>query len=57
MNYRAVFTCIAGCHGEYDLEQAIYRCPHCGDLLEVVHDLAALRQHDAAEWKKIFDDR
>ena len=57
MNYRAVFKCIAGCHGEYDLEQAIYRCPHCGDLLEVVHDLAELREHDAAEWKKIFDDR
>jgi threonine synthase len=57
MNYRAVFKCIAGCHGEYDLEQAIYRCPICGDLLEVVHDLSALRQHSAAEWKKIFDDR
>ena len=57
MNYRAVFKCIAGCHGEYDLEQAIYRCPHCGDLLEVAHDLAALREHDAAEWKKIFDGR
>ena len=57
MNYRAVFKCIAGCHGEYDLEQAIYRCPQCGDLLEVAHDLAALREHDAAEWKKIFDGR
>src|SRR5215210_867078 len=57
MNYRAVFKCIAGCHGEYDLEQAIYRCPKCGDLLEVVHDLAALRQHTAEEWKRIFDNR
>ncbi|MCM3881339.1 MAG: threonine synthase [Vicinamibacterales bacterium] len=57
MNYRAVFKCIAGCEGEYDLEQAIYRCPKCGDLLEVAHDLAALKQHSADEWKKTFDGR
>src|SRR5215207_5309602 len=57
MNYRAVFKCIAGCAGEYDLEQAIYRCPTCGDLLEVVHDLEALRQHSADEWKQLFDSR
>ena len=57
MAYRAVFKCIAGCSGEYDLEEAIYRCPACGDLLEVVHDLSALRSHTAKDWKKIFDDR
>ena len=39
MEYRAVFKCIAGCDGEYDLEQPLYRCPKCGDLLEVAHDL------------------
>ncbi len=42
MEYRAVFKCIAGCDAEYDLEQPLYRCPKCGDLLEVVHDLKAL---------------
>src|SRR5438876_4300034 len=57
MEYRAVFKCIAGCAGEYDLEQPIYRCPTCGDLLEVVHDLGALRERSAGEWKKLFDDR
>src|SRR6478752_2653038 len=57
MDYRAVFKCISGCPGEYDLEQTIYRCPVCGDLLEVVHNLEALRQHTADEWKKRFDDR
>ena len=36
MEYRAVFKCIAGCDGEYELEQPLYRCPTCGDLLEVV---------------------
>ena len=42
MPYRAVFRCIAGCPGEHALAQPLYRCPHCGDLLEVAHDLAAL---------------
>jgi len=57
MEYRAVFKCISGCAGEYELEQAIYRCPVCGDLLEVVHNLDALRKQTADEWKKRFDDR
>jgi threonine synthase len=57
MAYRAVFKCIAGCPGEYDIEQAIYRCPNCGDLLEVSHDLEALKQNSAQEWMKLFDDR
>jgi len=57
MEYRAVFKCIAGCPGEYELEQPIYRCPACGDLLEVVHDLGALRERAAEDWKRLFDDR
>jgi len=57
MNYRAVFKCIAGCEGEYELEQPIYRCPTCGDLLEVVHDLDALRHRGPAAWTRLFDER
>ena len=57
MEYRAVFKCIAGCDGEYDLEQPLYRCPTCGDLLEVAHDLTALRGRSADEWKQLFDSR
>jgi threonine synthase len=57
MDYRAVFRCIAGCHGEYELEQPIYRCPNCGDLLEVSHDLDALKANGPREWIKLFDDR
>ena len=57
MEYRAVFKCIAGCPGEYELEQPIYRCPACDDLLEVVHDLGALRERSAEDWKRLFDDR
>jgi threonine synthase len=55
--YRAAFRCIAGCHGEYPLDEVIYRCPNCANLLEVVHDLDALKQKSALEWVKLFEDR
>ena len=38
MNYNAWFQCINGCPGQYNLLEIIYRCPTCGDLLEVHHD-------------------
>ena len=57
MSYTASFRCIAGCTGEHSLEQAIYRCPSCGDLLEVSHDIEALRDRGPAAWMKLFDER
>ncbi|HEX4423341.1 MAG TPA: threonine synthase [Kofleriaceae bacterium] len=57
MGFSAEFRCIAGCDGRYPLDQIIYRCPHCSDLLEVVHDLAALRTRTADAWKQLFSDR
>ena len=57
MTYSAVFRCLAGCPGEFPLTQAIYRCPSCGGLLDVAHDLDALRDRGAAAWMKLFDDR
>jgi threonine synthase len=55
--YRAHFRCIAGCAGEHPLDAILYRCPRCGDLLEVVHDMDALRARSAAAWMKLFEDR
>ena len=57
MSYSAVFRCLAGCPGSYPLTQAIYRCPTCGGLLDVSHDLEALRHRSASAWMKVFDDR
>jgi threonine synthase len=54
MGFSAEFRCIAGCPGGYPLDQVIYRCPRCGELLEVVHDLVALRTRSASEWKELF---
>ena len=55
--YHAVFRCIAGCPGDHDIWHPIYHCPACGDLLQVVHDLDALRHRSPAAWMKLFDDR
>src|SRR5205085_38379 len=57
MKYSAVFRCLAGCPGEYPLTRAIYRCPTCHGLLDVSHDLAALKDRSAASWMKLFDER
>jgi threonine synthase len=57
MSYNAWFGCINGCPGQYSLLEVIYRCPSCGDLLEVQHDLAALRSRSAAAWMQLFDER
>jgi len=57
MSYQASFRCIAGCPGEHSLEEALYRCPTCGDLLEVSHDIDALRDRGPAAWMKLFDER
>jgi len=57
MPYRAAFRCIAGCPGEYGLEEPLYRCPSCQDLLEVAHDIDALRERSAGEWRDVFDER
>jgi threonine synthase len=55
--YSASFACVAGCPGSWPVTQPIYRCPTCGGLLEVAHDMAALATRDAADWKKLFDER
>ncbi|HEX6212791.1 MAG TPA: threonine synthase, partial [Methylomirabilota bacterium] len=57
MAYNAWFSCINGCPGEFDLREVIYRCPTCGDLLEVQHDMEALKSRSAAAWIQLFEDR
>jgi threonine synthase len=57
MGFSAAFRCIAGCHGTHPLDEPLYRCPTCGDLLEVAHDMDALKTRSAAAWMRLFDDR
>ncbi len=55
--FSAWFRCSEGCDFRAELTEAVYRCPRCQGLLEVEHDLAALRRHSAREWKDLFDSR
>jgi threonine synthase len=57
MRYRATFQCGAGCPGDHAIWQPIYHCPACGGLLQVVHDLDALRHRSREAWMRLFDDR
>ena len=36
---------------------SLYRCPTCDNLLEVVHDLDALRSRAPGAWIRLFDER
>ncbi len=53
----AVFGCTAGCTATFPLDRPIYRCPSCQSLLEVRHDVAALKATDGAAWRARFDER
>ena len=55
--YSAWFECVNGCPTRFSLFEIIYRCPSCGDLLDVVHDVGALRRRSAAAWMQLFDER
>lgn len=39
------------------MTQPIYRCPTCGGLLMVQHDVDALKMRSGAAWMKLFDER
>lgn len=57
MAYSAAFRCISGCPGTFPVTQVIYRCPTCDGLLEVAHDIAALKDRSSAAWMKLFEQR
>jgi len=55
--YHSWFECIRGCGRRYSIYDVVYRCEDCGGLLDVEHDMAVLKEHSAAEWKALFDQR
>src|SRR5262245_50950240 len=57
MNFHAWFECFSGCGVRHALDEIVYRCEECGGLLEVRHDLQALKQRSGSEWKELFDSR
>jgi threonine synthase len=57
MTHRAWLRCFRGCAGEYPLTSGQIRCARCDGLLEVAHDVDALRATPADEWRRRFDAR
>ena len=57
MKYRCWYECVRGCGQEYPINEVVYHCEKCGGLLDVQHDLGALRSKTAQDWKDIFAAR
>ena len=57
MPYDSWLECIRGCGRRYPISEVIYRCEECGGLLDVEHNLEALKNRSATAWMQIFDQR
>ena len=57
MPYRSWLECTRGCGRRYSIYDVVYRCESCGGLLDVEHDVEALKNRTAVEWKRLFDRR
>jgi threonine synthase len=51
------FECVRGCGHRYSIYDVVYRCEECGGLLDVEHDLGALRRRSGAGWRALFEGR
>jgi threonine synthase len=57
MTYDSWFECVQGCGNRYSIYDVLYHCPDCGGLLDVEHDLDALKNQNSQQWKRLFDHR
>jgi threonine synthase len=57
MTYHSWLECIRGCGRRYSIYDVVYHCEDCGGLLDVEHDMGALQDRSADEWRALFDDR
>ena len=57
MEMNCWYECIHGCEKRYSIFDVVYRCENCGGLLEVRHDMDALKEKSPEEWKTLFDKR
>ena len=57
MAYDCWYECIHDRSEQYSIFDVVYRCKDCDGLLEVEHDIEALKDRSADEWKQLFDQR
>jgi threonine synthase len=57
MSYNCWFECVRGCGRRYSVFDVVYRCEDCGGLLDVEHDVGALKSRSPAAWMRLFEER
>ena len=57
MQENSRLECIRGCGVTHSIDEVVYNCEKCGGLLDVVHDMDALKKRSAKEWKTLFEQR
>ncbi len=57
MGYSSWLECTRGCGRRYSIFDVVYRCEDCGGLLDVEHDVEALKDRSAAAWMQLFERR
>jgi threonine synthase len=57
MPYNSWLECVRGCGRRYSIYDVVYRCEDCGGLLNVEHDLDALKTRSSDDWKNLFESR
>lgn len=58
LKLQAYFQCInENCAQTYGLDEIIYQCKKCGELLAVQHDVKELQKKSAEDWKNTFSER
>lgn len=50
-------VCVQGCPGEHDPFEPLFECPSCGGLVDVKHDVEALKAQSAPEWHRLLVER
>ena len=56
MTYRAWFECFEDCDESYPLTEVVFRCKG-GGLLDVRHDMDALKNRTGTQWRELFESR
>ena len=55
--FTAWFECFSGCGIRLSLDDIVYQCPKCDGLLEVRHEIEALRSVTPEKWKEMLSSR
>lgn len=53
----AHLACVHGCSGAHPILKPLFACPTCGGLVDVVHDVEALKKNGPEVWRALLAER